>query len=151
MSNTIIGEFSVLSPSQKRELEHKRKENEARKTAEAARRSEAARKAREAAKLAKEKRLAVIRAENAAQESKKNILKLWIVVLYILIIVVIWLVFHYYNVSFDAIYRDQFGDLSSKIAYGILYFPFAGGAAALIIAGIVAGIEALKDKIKKMQ
>ena len=37
MDNSIIGEFSVLSPSQKRELERNRKEKEARKTAEAIR------------------------------------------------------------------------------------------------------------------
>lgn len=151
MSNTIIGEFSILSPSQKRELERNRKEKEARKTAEAIRRAEAARKAREAAKLAEEKRLAAIRAENAARESKKTILRLGIAILYILIIIVIWLVFHYYSVSFDAIYRDQYWDFGTRIVHGIIYFPFAGGAAALIIAGIVAGIEALKDKIKKMQ
>ena len=33
MDTSIIGEFSVLSPSQKRELERKRKEKEARRAA----------------------------------------------------------------------------------------------------------------------
>ena len=47
MSNTTIGDFSILSPSQKKELERKRKEQEAREAAMVAKRAETARLAKE--------------------------------------------------------------------------------------------------------
>ena len=149
MENTIIGDFSVLSPSQKRELEQKRKEKEARDTAAAIRRAEAARKAREAAKLAEEKRLAAIRAEKAARESKKNILRLGIAVLCILIIVVIWVWIHYFNVFCDDV--DPTADTGLKIFYGVIYFLFTSIVAGPILAGIGTGIEKLRNKIKALK
>lgn len=70
MDNSIIGDFSVLSPSQKRELERKRKEKEARETAEAIRKAEAARKAKEAATRAEEERTAAFWAERAQRKQE---------------------------------------------------------------------------------
>ena len=51
-NSTIVGEFSVLSPSQKKELERKRREQEAREAEEAARKAEEMRKKSEAAQRA---------------------------------------------------------------------------------------------------
>jgi len=158
MDNSIIGEFSVLSPSQKRELERNRKEKEARKTAEAIRRAEAARKAREAAKFAEEKRLAAIRAENAARESKKNTLRVGIAILYILIIVVIWIWIHY-SISLErdwqvvSYYNHEGIDrvLDWIFSWGIWYFLLTSIVVIPILAGILSGIVNLRDKIKKMQ
>ena len=149
MTDTIIGEFSVLSPSQKRELERKRKEQEARETAEAIRKAEAARKAKEAATRAEEERLAAIRAENAARESKKNILKLGIAVLCVLIIIVIWLWIHSFNVFCSSVFPDI--DTGTKILYGIFYFVCTAIIAGPILGGMVSGIEKLKDKIKDIK
>lgn len=153
MSNSIVGEFSVLSPSQKRELERKRKEKEARETAEAIRKAETARKAREAAKRAEEERLAAIRAENAAREadkqSKKNRLMFWIAVLCVLIIIVIWLWIHSFNVFCSSVFPDI--DTGTKILYGIFYFAFTIIIAGPILGGIVSGIEKLYDKIKDIK
>ncbi len=153
MAYSIIGEFSVLSPSQKRELEQKRREKEARETAAAIRRAEAARKAREAAKLAEEKRLAAIRAENAAREaakeSKKNILRFCIAVLCVLIIIVVWVWIHYFNVFCVDVNPDA--DVWDKIVYGVFYFMCTSIVAGPILAGIGTGIEKLRNKIKALK
>lgn len=101
MPNTSIDGFSVLSPSQKKELERQRQEKEAQ---EAARKAEAKRKSQEAsqrAKEAEEKRKAEEARRKAEKEEKEQRRKALIVFLYIVVIVtiVVWIYvsFHYFN------------------------------------------------------
>lgn len=90
---TSIDGFSVLSPSQKKELERQRKEEEARK---AAKKAEEARKSQEAARKAEEeeaKRKAEAAKRKAKAEEKEQRRKALIVFLYIVVIVtiVVWI------------------------------------------------------------
>ncbi len=155
MDNSIIGEFSILSPSQKKELERKRKEKEARETAEAIRKAETAQKAREEAKFAEERRLAAIRAENATREaekeSKRNRLKFLIVILCVLVIIIIWVWIHYFNVNVQDMYKGKEDNIGDRIVYGVIYFPVTGIIVVPILIGIVVGIKKLKDKIKAIK
>ena len=161
MNDAILNEFSVLSPSQKKELERKRKEKEARETAEAIRKAEAARKAKEAAKRAEEERLAAIRAENAAREaekqSKKNRLMFWTVVLVVLIIVVAWIWIHGFiflgsnEIESMSPEKRESDAIGTWIFIGIMYFLFTSFVALPIFVGIGAGIKKLRDKIKEIK
>lgn len=101
MPNTSIDGFSVLSPSQKKELERQRQEKEAQ---EAARKAEAKRKSQEAsqrAKEAEEKRKAEEARRKAEKEEKEQRRRALIVFLYILLITIViaWIFvsFHYFN------------------------------------------------------
>ena len=154
MSNSITDEFSLLSPSQKRELERKRKEKEAREAENAAKRAEAARKAREAAKRAEEERIATIKAQNAAHEAeiqqKKTLLYCGIVTLCVLVVLVIWLWIHLFGVS----YKAWFGggeEIEPKVVYGIFYFGISLFLVAPIIAVLQSGIAKMAEKIKELK
>lgn len=148
MPNSSIDGFSVLSPSQKKELERQRQEEEARKAAkkaEAERRSrEAARKAEEEA--AKRRAEAERKAEAAkkareAKEAKKNFLKFWLVVLWLLLIAAI--------IAIIVIIVSMFcEDVAMGIVGGILVF---GIGSLVIIAPIGGGIEYLNDKINSIK
>ena len=114
MPNTTMDEFSVLSPSQKKELERKRQEEEARI---AAQKAEAARKAKEAsrkAKEAEEKRRAEAARRKAEAEEKEQRRKALVVFLYILLAVTvftwIYVSFHYFN-WLDVEPGDTFGEI----------------------------------------
>lgn len=128
MANEVIGEFSVLSPSQKRELERKREEEEARQAAEKA---ETARKLQEASRRAKEaaeKRKAEAARKKAEAEEKEQRRKALIAFLYILLVVTIvaWIYvsFHYFNwLSGDAAPGYE---TSAEIVEGLLNMLWTG-------------------------
>lgn len=127
MANEVIGEFSVLSPSQKRELERKREEEEARQAAEKA---EAARKSQEASRKAKEaaeKRKAEAARQKAEAEEKKQRRKALIAFLYILLVVTvvawIYVSFHYFNWIGPAAPGSE---TSAEIVEGLLNMVWTG-------------------------
>lgn len=153
MANEVIGEFSVLSPSQKRELERKREEKEARDAENAAKRAEAARKAREAAKRAEEERIAAKKAKNAAREAeiqqKKTLLYCGIVILCVLIVLVIWLWIHLCHLACMSIFGD---DKQVRVLCGILFIYIPSLLiVAPISAGILGGISKMAKKIKALK
>lgn len=167
MANSIIDDFTVLSPSQKRELERKRKEKEEREAAEAARKADeaeakAARKAAEAeAAKREEERIAAIRAQKEAceaeKESKKNILRFWITVLCVILIIAVWIWIHYFiilgsnEVESMSPEKRESDAIPTWILIGFMYFLFTSIIAIPILAGIGCGIVNLRDKIKEMK
>ena len=147
MNNTTIGDFSILSPSQKKELERKRQEQEAREAAEIAKRAEAARMAREAAKRNAEAKAAAFKAaedqRNAEKERKKMGLIIGIGVLCFLIVVVLWAWIHF---SSSAPLNPQ-QDGGNTVAL-LLLLAFVALPAVL---GLGFGISVLKDKLNEIK
>ena len=147
MANTSVEEFSILSPSQKKELERKHQEKIALETAEAIRKAEAAKLAKEKAKLKAEALAAERQRAKEKRESKKSKLKFWIGVLYVLIAFVIWLWIHYCHKLCVVIWQDN---IVAEIFLGMIIYALALIVVGPIIAGIAKGIEKLKDKLKTM-
>ena len=135
MSKTTIGEFSVLSPSQKKELERKHQEQEARKAAMAAKRAKAARKEREAAAAEREKK-------RREKELKKIWLRIWIGVLCILIIVVLWAWIHFTPLLFSE-QEDMFIFFMLALSGGFVVLP--------VIFVLISGISMLKDILNEIK
>ena len=140
MLNTSIDGFSVLSPSQKKELERKRQEEEARTASEAAQRAEAARKAKETKErnaIAHKKAVASLESE---MESKIAGLRILRAVLIILIIIAALFVIVGTYIGLD-------GDWAAIIiAYVIEALP------AMIVFGVLGwGVEACSEKISSVQ
>jgi cation transport ATPase len=152
MSNSIIGEFSVLSPSQKREFERKRKEQEARETAEAIHKAETARKAREAAKRAEEERLAAIRAENAARDAEKQTKRtLWVLLVLAIIALMIITIYYWFHVTGEIV-RDENGNITGDAIIGaIIIWALLGFVAGPILVGLGVAISGCSDKIKALK
>ena len=146
---TIVGEFSVLSPSQKKELERKRREQEAREAKEAARRAENTRKAKEAAMYKEAERIAALKEKVAEQEVKGNRLKFHIGVLCVCFVIVVWAWIHYFNPFCAAV--DPTANLLGKIIWGVIYFFLTGMIAIPLLFWIGSRIKDTHRNLKTTQ
>ena len=136
-NSTIVGEFSVLSPSQKKELERKRREQEAREAEEAARKAEEARKkSEEAQRAAAAKKAAAEKARQQltqkiqdAEDAKSSKITILIIAGIAATIFLIWSYIKLYN------WFDGF----------ILFFLFGG---TMLIGGIIGVWAFVKESIE---
>lgn len=149
MSNNLTNDFSVLSPSEKKELERKQQEQERKRLEleEKARKAteEKARKAKAAAQKARETALrnaATRKAEAERKErerqSKKNAWTMLTVLCIVLIFIVVWLWIHLGN-------KWCGDDLGALIAYYI----FSSIVAAIPIFGLIGAVVKCVEKIKE--
>lgn len=141
-NSMIVGEFSVFSPSQKKELERKRREQEAREAEEAARKAEEMRKKSEAAqraaaakKMAAEKmRQQLTQKMQNAENAKSSKITILIIAGIAATIFLIWSFIKLYN------WFDGF----------IIFFLFGGIMWIGAIIGVWAFVkESIEDAINK--
>ncbi len=150
-NSMIVGEFSVLSPSQKKELERKRREQEAREVEKAARKAEEARKKREAAlraaaakkeaaEKARQKLAQKIKGEENAKSEKIAVL---VIAGIAATIFLIWSFVKLYNLFDGFIIFVLFGGI--MWIGGIIFLWF------LVKVAIEEVIEKCKRKIKELK
>lgn len=159
MANSIINDITVLSPSQKKELERKRREQEEREEAEARRKAKAAMKAkaaarqaseqqREAAKKAAAARQAEADRKEVAKQTKKTLWGLLIVVICALMIITIYYWFHFTG----EIVRDENGNITGDAIIGaIIIWGLLGFVSGPILVGLGFAISGCSDKIKAIK
>ena len=138
MDNSIIGDFSILSPSQKKELERKRQEQEAREAAMVAKRAEAARLAKEEC----ENKIKALEIESRT----KPIGRYFLITTLIIIIGVI--VYYWVKISIDANGGDVWwGILIFIVLFGVVAAPIIFGLGVWIYH-CIEEVRYIKDTYK---
>lgn len=156
MPNTSIDGFSVLSPSQKKELERQRQEKEARQAAEAAQKAEAARKAKEAEERNAHERRKASQNEMEKLETERI---LWFFLIIVIIALIIATLIIWWYLAFEVLNdEDPIERHGDYIMVGLLHMFWMSlivlpvvGALGVGISGCIRKIEDINKKYKSAE